>query len=68
MTDDEQVELEMLRKSAHRFITNPLEKVFFELETLLEQQQNGFIDSKMPTKSFRVLARALILLKDELIK
>lgn len=64
----EQEELEMLRRSAAKFITDPLEKAFFTLETLMERDKPHRIDSVMPTSAFFVLARALIELKRELIK
>jgi len=68
MTASDQEELEQLRKSAAKFMTSPLERVFFELDSLLEQPYSARVDSIMPTSAFRVLAKALILLKQELIK
>jgi len=68
LSKSDQQELEQLRKSAAKFMTSPLERVFFELEGLLEQPYSARVDSIMPTSAFRVLAKALILLKQELIK
>ena len=62
MTPD-QVELEMLRKSAAKFMTDPLQRAFFDLECILERPESSRLDSIMPTSSFRVLARALLELK-----
>ena len=65
---NEREELEMLRRSAAKFITNPLEKVFFELECILERDAPNRIDAIMPTSAFRVLAKAVILLREEVKK
>ena len=62
----EREELEMLRRSAAKFITNPLDKVFFELESILERDAPNRIDAIMPTSAFRVLAKAVILLREEM--
>ena len=68
LTTNEREELEMLRRSAAKFITNPLEKVFFELECILERDAPNRIDAIMPTSAFRVLAKAVILLREEVKK
>jgi hypothetical protein len=68
LTSTEREELEQLRKSAAKFMTDPLEKVFFELQSLLDRPASERIDSIMPHSAFRVLARAVILLKDRVIK
>lgn len=65
---NEREELEMLRRSAAKFITNPLEKVFFELESILERDAPHRVDAIMPTSAFRVLAKAVILLREEVRK
>ncbi len=62
MTPD-QVELEMLRKSAAKFITDPLQKAFYDLECIIERPESNRLDSIMPSSAFRVLAKALIELK-----
>ena len=38
LTVTEKEELEQLRKSAAKFMTDPLEKAFFRLESLMEQE------------------------------
>lgn len=64
----EREELELLRRAAARFINSPLDKIFFELEGLLERDHTNRIDAIMPTSAFRILAKAVIELKRELIK
>lgn len=64
----EREELEMLRKSAAKFMTSPLDRAFFELESILERDMPNRIDSIMPTSAFRILAKAVIELKKELMK
>lgn len=68
LTPTEREELEMLRGSAYKFMTSPLERAFFELEKILERDMPNRIDAIMPTSAFRVLARAVIELKKELMK
>ena len=65
LTINEREELEMLRRSAAKFITNPLDKVFFELQCILERDAPNRVDAIMPTAAFRVLAKAVILLREE---
>lgn len=65
LSPTEREELEVLRRSAAKFITNPLDKVFFELECILERDAPNRIDAIMPTSAFRVLAKAVILLREE---
>lgn len=62
MTPD-QVELEMLRKSAAKFMTDPLQRAFYDLECILDRPESSRLDAIMPSSAFRVLARALIELK-----
>lgn len=57
LTGDEKDELESLRKSAYLFIKDPLEKICFELECLL--------DKPYPTQIERLMIKALIMLKDK---
>lgn len=66
LTKTEREELEDLRKSAYKFLTDPLEREFFALQQLLDQPYGNRIDSIMPTSAFRTLARALILLKERI--
>jgi len=66
MTPD-QVELEMLRKSAAKFMTDPLERIFFELESLVDNKKTNKIDSIMPANHFYILAKAVIELKRRLV-
>ncbi len=68
MTADEREELELLRKSAARFICDPLERAFFELESMLERPRSRRLDSVMSTGAFETLARALLELKREVLK
>lgn len=68
LTQEERTELENLRRSAYKFISDPLERAFFELESILENPYSTRVDAIMPASAFRVLARALILLKQELKK
>ena len=68
MTPNEREELELLRQSAARFFTDPLERIFFELENIVASNKPNRIDSIMPTNHFYVLAKALIELKRTLVK
>lgn len=68
LTPNEKEELEQLRKSAAKFMTDPLDKVFFELQTILERPVGHRVDEIMPYNAFRVLARAVIELKRSLGK
>lgn len=68
LTCDEKQELELLRRSAALFIKSPLEKAFFELESIVNNQHSKRVDAVMPVSAFYVLARALIALKNEVIK
>jgi len=68
LTLSEREELEGLRRSAAKFMTSPLDKAFFRLESLIEQERPNRIDSVMSNTAFNVLARALIALKQELVK
>lgn len=66
LTATEKEELDQLRKSAAKFITSSLDRTFFQLEQLLEQPYSARVDSIMPTSAFRLLAKAVILLKEEM--
>ena len=68
LTTTEREELEMLRRSAAKFMTSSLDKAFFELESILDRDMPNRIDAIMPTSAFRVLARCVIELKKELLK
>lgn len=68
LTPTEQEELEMLRRSAAKFMTSELDKAFFALESVLERDRPHRLDAVMPTSAFRVLARAVIELKKEILK
>lgn len=68
MTEDEKKELELLRASAAKFMTSPLDRAFFELESVLENAHSNRVDAIMPSSAFRVLARCVIELKRQLIK
>lgn len=63
MTTDEKVELEQLRKSARLFMTDPLERAFFQLDSIIENPHSNRLDSIMPTSCFYVLANCLKELK-----
>ena len=64
----EREELEQLRKSAARFMTSPLDKAFFALESLIDRDRPNRVDSVMSNTAFIVLARALVELKREVCK
>lgn len=68
LSKSEREELDQLRASAAKFMTSPLERVFFQLESLLERSPSDRIDSIMPSNHFYLLAKAVLLLKQELIK
>lgn len=68
LNQSEKEELEQLRKSAHAFITCPMEKAFFHLEALMDKPYSKKFDGVMSADSFFVLARALIELKKVLVK
>ena len=70
LSPSEQEELELLRKSAMRFMTDPLEKAFFVLESLLDsyKRREHRVDTVMPVHAFHVLATAVIELKREVLK
>lgn len=63
LTPNEKEELAQLRKSAAKFMTDPLDKAFFALEMLLERPVGHRVDEVMPASAFRVLATAVIELK-----
>jgi hypothetical protein len=64
----EREELELLRASAARFMTNPVDKAFFQLEAFMDKPHSNGLDSILPTSAFHLLAKALIALKEELVK
>jgi len=66
LTLSEKEELEQLRRSASKFMTDPLERAFFELQSVLERPVGHRVDEVMPCSAFRVLARAVIELKRSL--
>lgn len=68
LNESEKQELEQLRKSAHVFITCPMEKAFFHLESLMDRPYSKKFDAVMAADSFFILARALIELKKKIIK
>ena len=60
LTQSEQEELEMLRASAARFMTNPLDRGIFELEAVLEKQHVGPL--------MRLVIRVVLLIREEIRK
>lgn len=63
-TDEE--ELELLRRHAAKFIQDPLELAFFELQRLVDKPQSNRLDAIMPSNAFYILARAVLELKRSL--
>lgn len=60
LSDTEREELEFLRKSAAKFMTNPLDRACFQLEGLLELS-----DAHIYTpRAFRMLIKAFLLHRD----
>ncbi len=59
ISHDEKEELEMLRASAARFMTDPLERACFRLEGILERQHVGVI--------VRLIAEIVLLLKGRIV-
>ena len=68
LTPTEQEELEMLRRSAAKFMTSDLDRAFFALESVLDRDRPHRLDSVMPTSAFKILARAVLELKKEILK
>ena len=68
LSASERDELNQLRKSAHRFMTSPLEQACFELQSILDRSESTRLDSIMPQSAFRVLAKAVLLIKQEINK
>ena len=66
LTVSEKEELELLRMSAARFMTSPLEKAFFSLQCIIDKPHCNRLDSIMPSSAFHVLANAVIELKRSL--
>lgn len=64
----EREELEQLRKSVAKFMSSPLDKAFFALESLIDRDRPNRVDSVMSNTAFNVLARALVELKREVCK
>jgi hypothetical protein len=64
----EKEELELLRGSAARFMTDPLERAFFKLQSIIENPHPNRLDSILPTSAFYVLAECLIELHREIKK
>lgn len=63
LNDSEREELDSLRRSALKFVTDPLERAFMELERTIEHAHSKRVDAILPTNAFHVLANALIQLK-----
>ena len=63
MTAEEQAELDQLRKSARLFMTDPLERVFFNLQTIIDNPHSRRLDSVLPTSAFYAMAECLFELK-----
>jgi hypothetical protein len=61
----EREELELLRKSAHRWVSDPLERVCFELESILNNPHSNRIDSILPTNVAFKLINAVLLMKSK---
>ena len=66
LSTNDQEELEMLRASAAKFMTNPLDRACFELERMLEAPCSHKLDSILPTSAFKLLAKTVLLLKEQL--
>lgn len=66
MTAEEQAELEQLRKSARLFMTDPLEKAFFNLQSIVDNPHSRRLDSVLPSSAFHVIADCLFELKRSL--
>ena len=66
LSTNDQEELEMLRASAAKFMTSPLDRSCFELERMLDAPYSNRLDSIMPTACFRLLAKTVLLLKEQL--
>lgn len=49
LTASERDELDQLRRSAARFMTCPLERAFFQLDSILENPHSNRLDSILPT-------------------
>ena len=60
MTSDEKEELEMLRACAARWMTSPLDRGCFELESIIERQQLGPV--------IRLMIKVILLLRQEIRK
>lgn len=63
LNDTEREELDSLRRSALRFVNDPLERAFMELERTIEHANSKRVDAILPTNAFHVLSKALIELK-----
>ncbi len=64
----EKEELELLRGSAARFMTDPLERAFFKLQSIVDNPHPNRLDSVLPTSAFYVLAECLLELRREMRK
>ena len=58
LSPSEKEELEALRQSAYKFMTDPLERSCFELQSVLERQQVGPI--------IRLMCKVILLLKERI--
>lgn len=65
MTKAEKEELEYLRSCLGKFIGSEYQRTFYELEQLLDKPYSNRLDSITPTSAFRLLAKAVLLLKKE---
>ena len=63
LTASERDELEHLRRSAAKFMTCPLERAFFKLDSILDNPHSNRIDSILPTSVAFDIIRALKELK-----
>ena len=68
LSASEKEELELLRCSAARFMTDPLERAFFKLDSILNNPHSNRLDSVLPTSAFYVLAECLLELRREMKK
>lgn len=66
MTPTEREELEQLRRSAALFMTDPLERAFFELERVIANANSKRVDAILPSSAFHVLAHAVLELRRSL--
>ncbi len=68
MTDEELNELQTLRKWKQEHELKPLQAAFEQLQRVLDRPKAYAFDSIMPVAAYRILADALIELKNEVLK